>query len=178
MPSGYVVDYGYNGNSIALVKSPYSAWAIENGLTAGVNDGKQQDPDHDGATNVLEFATDGDPLNAAGNAKVRSIITDVDPGAPVVKALTITLPVRAGAVFSGPGDLVSAEVDGIVYRIQASTGLADFTTLDVTEVTDNAAILTELALPALSGPGWTYRTFRAPGTPGTGAKEFLRVVVE
>ena len=178
LPSGYVVDYNYNGNSIALVKSPYSSWATENGLTAGVNDGKQQDPDNDGIPNILEFATDGDPLVGDANAKIRSIITDVDSGAPVVNALTITLPVRAGAVFSGPGDQVSASVDGILYRIQSSTDLADFTNANVTEVTDNAAILTLLGMPPLSGPQWTYRTFRAPGTPGTTLKEFIRAAAE
>ena len=36
----------------------------------------------------------------------------------------------------------------------------------------------ELSLPALSGAGWTYRTFRAPGTPGTDVKEFIRIVAE
>lgn len=177
VPSGYVVDYDYNGNSIALVNA-YLGWATENGLTVGVNDGKLQDPDNDGVANVVEFATDGDPLSGEANGKIRSIITDVDSGAPVVNALTITLPVRAGAVFSGPGDQVSASVDGILYRIQSSTDLSDFTSSNVTEVTDNAAILTELSLPALSGAGWTYRTFRAPGTPGTDAKEFIRIVAE
>lgn len=177
VPAGYVVDYDYNGNSIALVNA-YLGWAAENGLTAGVNDGKLQDPDNDGVANVVEFATDGDPLSGEANGKIRSIITDVDSGAPVDNALTITLPVRAGAVFSGPGDQVSASVDGILYRIQSSTDLSDFTSPNVTEVTDNAAILTELSLPALSGAGWTYRTFRAPGTPGTDAKEFIRIVAE
>jgi hypothetical protein len=102
----------------------------------------------------------------------------VDSGAPVDNALTITLPVRAGAVFNGPGDLVSDSVDGIVYKIQSSTNLSDFTTPNVTEVTDNAAILTQLSLPALSSPAWTYRTFRAPGTPGTDVREFLRIVAD
>ena len=177
VPAGFVVDYDYNGNSIALVNA-YLGWAAENGLTVGVNDGKLQDADNDGVPNVVEFATDGDPLSGEGNGKIRSIIADVDPGAPVANALTITLPVRTGAVFNGPGDLVSDSVDGIVYSIQASTGLGDFTALDVTEVVDNSAILTELALPALSGPGWTYRTFRAPGTPGTDVREFLRIAVD
>jgi hypothetical protein len=127
---------------------------------------------------VLEFATDGDPLDGAASGKIRSIITDVNPGAPVVNALTITLPVRTGAVFSGPGDQVSAAVDGVVYRIQASGNLTDFTSPNVIEVTDNAAILAELGLPALSGAGWTYRTFRAPGDPAVAGREFLRVVAE
>lgn len=177
VPAGYVVDYDYNGNSIALVNA-YLGWAAENGLTPGVNDGKLQDPDNDGLANVVEFATDGDPLSGENSGKIRSIIADVDTGAPVVNALTITLPVRAGAVFNGPGDQVSDAVDGIVYKIQSSANLSDFTSANVTEVTDNSAILTQLSLPALSGPGWTYRTFRAPGTPGTDTKEFLRVVAE
>ncbi len=177
VPTGYVVDYDYNGNSIALVNA-YLGWAAENGLTPGVNDGKLQDPDNDGLANVVEFATDGDPLSGENSGKIRSIIADVDSGAPVVNALTITLPVRAGAVFNGPGDQVSDSVDGIIYKIQASANLSDFTSANVTEVTDNSAILTQLSLPALSGAGWTYRTFRAPGTPGTDTKEFLRVVAE
>jgi autotransporter-associated beta strand protein len=177
VPAGYVVDYDYNGNSIALVNA-YLGWAAENGLTPGVNDGKLQDPDNDGIANVVEFATDGNPLSGEDSGKIRSIIADVDSGAPVDNALTITLPVRAGAVFNGPGDLVSDSVDGIVYKIQSSTNLSDFTTPNVTEVTDNAAILTQLSLPALSSPAWTYRTFRAPGTPGTDVREFLRIVAD
>jgi autotransporter-associated beta strand protein len=177
VPAGYVVDYDYNGNSVALVNA-YLGWAADNGLTAGVNDGKLQDPDNDGIANVVEFATDGNPLSGEDSGKIRSIIADVDSGAPVDNALTITLPVRAGAVFNGPGDLVSDPVDGIVYKIQSSTNLSDFTTPNVTEVTDNAAILTQLSLPALSSPAWTYRTFRAPGTPGTDVREFLRIVAD
>jgi autotransporter-associated beta strand protein len=177
VPAGFVVDYDYNGNSIALVNA-YLGWAAENGLTPGVNDGKLQDPDNDGLANVVEFATDGEPLSGEDSGKIRSIIADVDSGAPVNNALTITLPVRAGAVFSGPGDLISGSVDGIVYKIQSSSDLSDFATPNVTEVTDNAAILTQLSLPALSSPAWTYRTFRAPGTPGTDVREFLRIVAD
>lgn len=49
--------------------SGYASWTAAKGLTAGVNDGPSQDPDHDGLNNLLEFVLDGDPLaNSAGVA--------------------------------------------------------------------------------------------------------------
>ena len=45
-------------------KSPFEIWAADpaQGLTTGVNDGPADDPDHDGLTNLLEFALGGAPL--------------------------------------------------------------------------------------------------------------------
>jgi hypothetical protein len=42
----------------------YESWASDaaQGLTAGVNDGPSQDPDHDGIPNLLEFALGGNPM--------------------------------------------------------------------------------------------------------------------
>ncbi len=42
----------------------YQAWAADSaqGLTAGVNDGPLDDPDHDGIANLLEFVLGGAPL--------------------------------------------------------------------------------------------------------------------
>jgi autotransporter-associated beta strand protein len=42
--------------------SGYASWAAANGLTEGVNDGFEQDPDLDGIANSLEFALGGNPL--------------------------------------------------------------------------------------------------------------------
>ncbi|HEV3409731.1 MAG TPA: hypothetical protein VG095_05530 [Chthoniobacterales bacterium] len=81
---------------------------------------------------------------------------------------TLTLPVRAGAVFSGSGEQVSAPSDGVVYRRQGSTDLLDFTTTPVFEVTPALSA----GMPALS-PGSEYRTFRL----GAGSKGFLRFAV-
>jgi fibronectin-binding autotransporter adhesin len=151
--------------------SAYDDWAALRGLTPG-NNGKLDDPDHDGMENIVEFGIDGNPLGGS-EGKLAALVTDVDPGAGVENAFALTVPIRTGATFTGPGDLVSPAIDGIIYSIQGSTGLVDFTSIDVSEV-----------VPALSGgmpapsTGWTYRTFRLPGSPSAPhTKAFLRVGV-
>jgi len=44
--------------------SPFSLWAADpaQGLSAGVNDGLLDDPDHDGISNLMEFALGGAPM--------------------------------------------------------------------------------------------------------------------
>jgi alpha-galactosidase len=52
--------------SITVTPSPFSTWAADpaQGLTAGVNDGPNDDPDHDGIVNLLEFTLGGAPMVA------------------------------------------------------------------------------------------------------------------
>ena len=178
VPPGYIVDFAFGGNSIALI-NPYRVWAedVAQGLTKGVNDGKTDDPNRNGIPNLLEFASNGNPMLPAPHGRIRKELADADPGASVSTALTVTLPVRTGAIFDGPGDLVSQPVDGIVYRIGASGDLADFISANVTEITGNAHIISTLGIQP-PGPGWTLRTFRAPGAPGSTVREFIRVGVE
>jgi hypothetical protein len=45
----------------------YAGWAAANGLTLGVNDGAENNPDNDGYANVLEYQLNGDPLASDGN---------------------------------------------------------------------------------------------------------------
>ena len=47
--------------------SPFETWAASStqGLTAGVNDGPMDDPDHDGISNLMEFALGGAPMTAS-----------------------------------------------------------------------------------------------------------------
>lgn len=165
-----------NGNTLELVyaagESAYHAWATEKNLTE-LNNEMGLDPDNDGLSNLLEFAFDGDPLNPANEGKRFVGLVDPDGDGPEGTALYLTLPVRTGAVFHGPGDLVSDPVSGIIYQIQGSNDLADFTSTDVFEVSPTLAD----GLPALS-PGWTYRTFRRPGPVGeSNPSGFLRSVV-
>jgi autotransporter-associated beta strand protein len=61
-------DTRFIGSGILNVVPPapagYSAWASANGLTEGVNDGPNQDPDFDGIPNLLEYVLGGLPIGA------------------------------------------------------------------------------------------------------------------
>jgi fibronectin-binding autotransporter adhesin len=164
---------GTNTN-LELVYSPasasaYDSWATAKGLT-GANNAKSFDADDDGLTNLQEFAFDGDPLSGANDGKRVSVLADPDGAGPLTTALILTLPVRNTAVFTGPGDLVSDPLDGLIYQIQGSVDLVDFTTMNISEVTPAL----DSGLPALS-TGWSYRSFRAPGP--LGPREFIRAAV-
>jgi len=94
------------------------------------------------------------------------------------KVLTLTLPVRAGATFSGATEQVSNVVAGVVYTIQGSDTLATadwiLAVTEITDPTDKAAI--QAGLPDLTDGNWIYRTFRSPGTTTDGdPRDFLRV---
>ena len=177
-PNTFAIDYdevvsGQTSLTLTVVAgTAYDEWASAKGLNS-TNNGKLQDPDKDGIENIIEFGLDGNPLNGANDGKTRLAVADVDPGAGVEIALTLTMPVRTGTEFDGPGDLVSDAIDEIIYKIQGSLDLGDFTSLDVTEV--SPALSADM--PDLSD-GWSYRTFRLPGTPGSPhAKAFLRADV-
>jgi len=166
-----------DGNALKLVQSgtPFSLWATSKGLddsNAAHTSAKGDDPEGDGRNNLSEFAFDGDPLSGASDGKIISRIATV--GADQV--LTLTLPVRTGATFSASaGDQVSALVDGIYYRIEGDVDLATFAAA-ISEVTGGDATTIQTGLPTLA-TGWTYRTFRAPGTVPTVSTTFLRAKV-
>lgn len=176
MPDGYEIDYAYNdGKAIAIKQSvtqtSYDAWSAAKGLTTA-NNAKNLDPDGDGKNNLYEFAFDGDPLSGANDGKIVGKVASVNGS----QVLTLTLPVRTGAVFSAnSGDQLSALVDGIYYRIEGDETLNTFADT-ITEVNGGNAVAIQNGLPALS-TGWAYRTFRAPGTTATNAKAFLRAKV-
>ena len=153
---------------LTLVTSdPFPAWAASKDLngTPGFENGKGDDPDGDGFTNLDEFAFDGNPLSGANDGKIVGKIATVGPD----QVITLTLPVRNGATFANDGgDQLSALTDGIYYRVEGSLDLSVFANT-VTEVTPAITA----GLPTLS-TGWTYRTFRAPGTVPTVSMTFLR----
>ncbi|MCB1133711.1 MAG: hypothetical protein KDN05_21510, partial [Verrucomicrobiae bacterium] len=132
--------------------SAYDDWAGGYGLDPETDGAPGEDADHDGKTNLLEFATNDDPTSGASSGKMAGLVQDVG-GSDV---LTLTIPVRgAGTPFSGATEQVSDPVDGIVYRIQGSPDLSDWNTTVVSEVVPAL----DAGLPALD-PGWEYRTFR------------------
>ena len=148
----------------------YDSWATAAGLT-GANNGKTQDADNDGLDNITEFALDGAPLSGSQGGKVVSKLATIGGQ----QVLTLTLPVRSGATFTGTTELVSAAIDGVVYHIQGSATLSGFP-LQVLEVTGADATALQTGLPALSA-GWTYRSFRLSGTTTGEVKGFLRALI-
>jgi hypothetical protein len=65
----------------------------------------------------------------------------------------------------------------VTYTIEAGDDLGSWT-LDVDEVTGADATAIQAGLPDLSGAGWSYRTFRSPGTVSGDPREFIRARVE
>lgn len=174
LPAGFTVNYAYNdglgSNNIAIVPATggqaYNTWAAAYGLT-GADAGAGADPDQDGVVNVLEFATDGNPKSAAASEKTR-------PGVAAVgaeQALTLTLPIRTGAVFGG-ATAQSATVDGIVCTVEGSDDLLGWSSMVISEVTPALSA----GMPALSA-GYTYRTFRTPGGVSSDLQDYIRLKV-
>lgn len=80
LPAGWIVDYRYNGlKQIALVLSPYQAWANVNGLS-GSNALPGADPDRDGASNGIEFVmgTQPNPANPLADSRTALPTVEVD----------------------------------------------------------------------------------------------------
>ncbi len=100
------IDHGVAG---APPTSAYSSWASLKGLSAGVNDGAQQDPDQDGVANLLEFVLGGDPLAAS-------------PGVLPVVA-------KSGANLTFAYNVEVAATSDYDISAESSTDLATWTTL-------------------------------------------------
>jgi len=148
------------------INSSYDEWVIEKGLTPGVNDDPSDDPDNDGKTNLEEFAFDGDPLSSITEDKIAVFVTSQEDD----DHLALTLPVRAGATFSGSPSPTTT-IDGIIYTIQGTNDLNDWTQILV-EVTPAESA----ELPSLSS-GWEYRTFRFTQTLDQSLNSFFRIAI-
>ena len=147
----------------------YETWAAAMGLT-GSNNGRDQDPDGDGASNLLEFALAGDPLSGSNNGISLAKLQDVSGN----QALTLTIATRAGATFATAtdGNAMEAPVDSIVYRIEGTHNLTTWTD-SISEVTP--AITTGLPSPAPTG--YEYHTFMTAGPVSGTPADYIRVKV-
>ena len=155
------------GTGVIEVATPFDLWASQ--ITDPTKRGKTDDPDGDGIDNLTEFAFDGNPSSGTAANKIEAK-TFALAGE---NALVITLPVRTGAgAFTSDGNgLVSAVINGVIYRVQGSTDFVQWA-LPVTEVTGTPGITPPAA--ALSSPAWVYRSFRIDGPVSSRTRAFLR----
>jgi fibronectin-binding autotransporter adhesin len=167
-----------NGNNLELVvvpKPPYDQWIA--GFSVGALTGKNDDPDSDGVSNVLEFAFNSSPSSGTSRGKVFTRMATVG-GTPGV--LTLTIAARSGAVFGPSGNDQQAVVaaDSLTYLVEGSNDLSDWGTPLVSEVTggDAAAIQATLTPPAPDS-GWTYYTFRTDDDAASDSRDFIRAEV-
>lgn len=78
LPTGVNGTVTVDGNSLKLTvasASAYDSWAKAAGLTVGVNDGPNQDPDIDGIANSLEFALGGNPMASSASILPKVAVT-------------------------------------------------------------------------------------------------------
>lgn len=150
--------------------SPYQIWQILHFSTLDNPDGQPSaDPDKDGSNNLAEFAFAGNPTSPTDIGK-RQLRT-VDANNDTLRDLTLTLEVRAGTTFSADGpDLLSPPVDGISYRIEGSTDLANFIS-PVSEVVPHLG-------SGSPKSGYVFKTFRLPAANGLPNKGFIRASAE
>ena len=182
LPPGYVIDYsfydGRDSNNIALISKtvPYVIWTHTAGLTLGENDGIEDDPNQDGIPNLVHFAYDTNPLgngSAEGKRQIKAIeIADED-------YLSITFPVRIGAVFSGTPSPF-ATVDGIRLGVRGTDQFDPAWDLPLVEYSPTL----DSGLPPLNdsdGDGsadWEYRTFRLSDPMSLHLNGFFQLSVE
>jgi autotransporter-associated beta strand protein len=152
----------------AVPYTPYQSWANAKGLT-DANNTAGMDPDGDGATNLTEYALNGDPLNGTDNGKVHVLTVDNDTS----KKLILTLAVREYTpAFSGEPSPATAVWDGISYTVEGSNNLSGFPV--------KVNVLAAPVVPATDpdpGSGYEYRSFSLEGSTGLPAKGFLRAKV-
>jgi hypothetical protein len=152
--------------SIGASADAFTTWAAEKNLAEG-EDGELDNPDNDGANNLVEFALNGDPLSGSDQGTLFS--AHADSNANTRKDLTLTIAVRTGATFAaGPNGSQTATIDGITYTVQGTLDLANFDqAVSFVSKTDSAS------------PDYELQTFLldASDAVSPASKGFLRVLV-
>ena len=159
-----------------VITDAFASWAQTNitAIDPTANATSIGDPDGDGATNLAEFAFNGNPLDGADNGSVTMLTADSEDGG-TDKELILTLAVRktvpAAPAFAGSP--LQLTVAGVTYTVEGSTDLANFNAA-VSEVTPITTGLPDLS----TNPDYEYRSFSLGGSNGLTGKGFLRAKVE
>ena len=158
--------------SVTITADPRVVWQktyftpdeIQAGLAAD-----NVDADGDGATNLVEYAFNGNPRSATSSGLFDTRM--------VAGKLTFTCAVRRGAVFAADPTShaqVSQPIEGMTYAIQGSRTLTGEWNSEITagEVSNTAPAGSYL--PVLTS-GWQYHTFSGFNTQSD--RGFLRAVI-
>ncbi|MBN8460792.1 MAG: autotransporter-associated beta strand repeat-containing protein [Verrucomicrobia bacterium] len=123
----HIDDVHFSGTSgvVSVTSGPagYAGWAATEGLTVGVNDGANDDPDGDGIANLLEYVLGGHPIGAGASD------TSILP-TQALDATNLTLTFERS-------DL--SEID-TTQTIQISTGLGTWTDFATIGATSSGAV--------------------------------------
>jgi hypothetical protein len=168
------LSYLFNERTGTLsVVNPYMAWAAGKGLdgTIGKENEPTDDPDNDGATNLEEFAFNGNPLSSSDKGGIHVLTADTsNPGAD--KELVLSIAVLSGTPAFTGSPSPSSTISGITYAVEGSLDLSTFSA--AVKIIDS--ITTDL--PDLTGTGYEYRSFSLDGSAGLAGKGFLRAKVQ
>ncbi len=180
----FVQDDDANENAVSrysnvrlYVPSAGTIWADAVGIDPLTSAPMAADSNNDGKPNYFHFATATDPMGLGVNEGKSAMSAEEEEAE---YHLTITVPIRLGATFSGT-PLTSAPIDGVIYTILGDSDLgAPFGDMSVEEVTP---ALTS-GLPALDdlddipGADWEYRTFRLINPVADNAPGFMWISVK
>ncbi|MCX6876156.1 MAG: autotransporter-associated beta strand repeat-containing protein [Verrucomicrobia bacterium] len=151
--------------------SPFETWINSFASIPAADRDPADDPDHDGATNLAEFAFNGDPTKGGDKGRIYGLTADSNFDPDTAKELILTIAVRAGTPVFSAATSPTASVDGITYTIEGGTTLNGFTT----KVNVVPTAVTTGLPPA--GSGYEYRSFSLNGSNGLPATGFLRAKV-
>jgi hypothetical protein len=166
--------FATDGTIRVISADPYIAWAAGFGLT----EGKLGDDDKDGSANILEFATNSNPVNGGSGARAFGQAVTISGDT----ILTLTAAVRTGAIFGAAvaPDAANQQAtkDQIIYTVEASNDLSVWNAVVVTQLNpaDSATVQGALTLPTLDA-GWEWLSFRTDDTLVTDPRDFVRLRV-
>lgn len=163
------------GGTLTVTSGPsasaFATWMAGFPSITAPNNDPGDDPDGDGASNLVEFGFDGNPASGANDGKIHAFTVDSDADGNADRELILTVAVRSAAgAFTGATSK-SASGDGITYTIQGSTTLGSFA--DTVNVVPTAI----LPSPATLSPGYAWKSFSLQGSDGLPGKGFLRASV-
>jgi BspA type Leucine rich repeat region (6 copies)/Cadherin-like beta sandwich domain/Abnormal spindle-like microcephaly-assoc'd, ASPM-SPD-2-Hydin len=139
---------------------PYGSWAVAQGLVPG-NSARLDNPDHDGSSNLLEYAFGTDPLSGQSGALMFTGNVVTQPGTPIIQFSPG--PVHTG-VFIRRINHVSA---GLTYTTQFSSDLTAWSdSSDIPTVLANDGAMQAVAVPYPPGKNF-FRVFVNLSDPGS-----------